>query len=339
MPYGALPAAAGVGRRRAGGDAGAAAAAARRAARDRDLPPAAVPARPRADRPAPGRRALVLALGPLRGRLRRRPRASASGCEDLHLAASLRAAVNVVVSDALGELAREEGARAAAGAARRRLVPRARPRRATVVAVSLGHLGHRTDWALLRAVAEGDAGAVLLLIGEWHEDESGRDADFQACRARAQPRLARPPLRRGGGAADPAAPTSGSSRSSARSSTTPRCPTGSSSTPGSAGARSRRTCKGVRTWDRAVTIADGAGGVDRRAARAGRRAHAPGPRAARVGARPDRARSRTGRCGSAWRRSGIESGRLGLGARSAAADTRSEGHAAATGAKPGTRAG
>ena len=24
---------------------------------------------------------------------------------------------------------------------------------------------------------------VLLLIGEWHEDESGHDADYQACRA------------------------------------------------------------------------------------------------------------------------------------------------------------
>jgi hypothetical protein len=51
------------------------------------------------------------------------------------------------------------------------------------VAVSLGHLGHRTDWALLRAVAEGMPELVLLLIGEWHETESGRDEDFQACRA------------------------------------------------------------------------------------------------------------------------------------------------------------
>ena len=56
----------------------------------------------------PDARALVLALGPLRGRLRRARRASATRLEDLHLAASLRAAVNVVVSDALGEFAREE---------------------------------------------------------------------------------------------------------------------------------------------------------------------------------------------------------------------------------------
>ncbi len=54
----------------------------------------------------------------------------------------------------------------------------------TVVAVSLGHLGWRTDWALLRAVAEklGER-LVLLLIGDWHEDECADDPDFHACRA------------------------------------------------------------------------------------------------------------------------------------------------------------
>jgi hypothetical protein len=54
---------------------------------------------------------------------------------------------------------------------------------ATVIAFSLGHLGRRTDWALLRALAERMPELVLLLIGEWHEDESGADPDFQACRA------------------------------------------------------------------------------------------------------------------------------------------------------------
>jgi glycosyltransferase involved in cell wall biosynthesis len=102
--------------------------------------------------------------------------------EELHLAASLRAAVTVVVSDALGEIAREEGSEPV-------LVPLAAdsfpapPPGETVVAVSLGHLGHRTDWALLRAVAEGMPELVLLLIGEWHEQESGHDPDFRACRA------------------------------------------------------------------------------------------------------------------------------------------------------------
>jgi hypothetical protein len=89
--------------------------------------------------------------------------------------------VTVVVSDALGEIAREEGAEPV-------LVPLSAdtfpaPAGTPVVAVSLGHLGHRTDWALLRAVAEGMPELVLLLIGEWHEQESGGDADFQACRA------------------------------------------------------------------------------------------------------------------------------------------------------------
>jgi hypothetical protein len=102
--------------------------------------------------------------------------------EELHLAASMRAAVTVVVSDALGEIAREEGSEPV-------LVPLsadsfpAPPPGETVVAVSLGHLGHRTDWALLRAVAEGMPELVLLLIGAWHEQESGDDPDFQACRA------------------------------------------------------------------------------------------------------------------------------------------------------------
>ena len=66
---------------------------------------------------------------------------------DLHLAASLRASVNVVVSEALGE-----------GVEDPLLVPLAADSfpapnpTGNVVAVSLGHLGHRTDWPLLRAV-------------------------------------------------------------------------------------------------------------------------------------------------------------------------------------------
>ena len=123
--------------------------------------------------------------------------------EELHLAASLRAAVTVVVSDALGELAREEGSEPLLVPLAADSFPAPAPGE-TVVAVSLGHLGHRTDWKLLREVAERMPELILLLIGAWHEQESGRDPDFQACRARAEPRLARPPLGRGGRAADPA---------------------------------------------------------------------------------------------------------------------------------------
>jgi hypothetical protein len=46
----------------------------------------------------------------------------------------------------------------------------------------LGHLGHRTDWKLLRVVCVRMPELVLLLIGAWHEAESGADPDFQALR-------------------------------------------------------------------------------------------------------------------------------------------------------------
>src|SRR3954447_2398476 len=100
--------------------------------------------------------------------------------EELHLAATLRAEVNIVVSEALGDIAREEGGTPLLVPLSADSFPAPDPS-ATVVAVSLGHLGHRTDWALLRAVAEGMPELVLLLIGEWHEDESGHLDDFQAC--------------------------------------------------------------------------------------------------------------------------------------------------------------
>ncbi|HET6508920.1 MAG TPA: hypothetical protein VFG42_19155 [Baekduia sp.] len=53
----------------------------------------------------------------------------------------------------------------------------------TVIAVSLGHLGWRTDWALLRAVGERLPNLTLLLIGAWHDDESKGDDDYAWCRA------------------------------------------------------------------------------------------------------------------------------------------------------------
>ena len=87
-----------------------------------------------------------------------------------------------MVSDALGEHRREEGSEPLLVPLAADSFPAPDPGE-TVVAVSLGHLGHRTDWALLRAVAEGMPELVLLLIGAWHEQESRHDADFQACRA------------------------------------------------------------------------------------------------------------------------------------------------------------
>jgi hypothetical protein len=102
--------------------------------------------------------------------------------EVLHRHAAERAALTLAVSDELVRLEREEGRDAA-------LVPMSAdafpaPQGGGVVAISLGHLGRRTDWALLRAVAEelGDE-LVLLLAGALHEDECAGDADFAACRA------------------------------------------------------------------------------------------------------------------------------------------------------------
>jgi hypothetical protein len=53
---------------------------------------------------------------------------------------------------------------------------------AAVIAVSLGHLGWRTDWPLLRAVAERMPNLTLLLIGAWHDDEAKGDEDYAWCR-------------------------------------------------------------------------------------------------------------------------------------------------------------
>ena len=52
-----------------------------------------------------------------------------------------------------------------------------------MIAVSLGHLGWRTDWTLLRAVAERMPNLVLLLVGAWHDDECKDDPDYAWCRA------------------------------------------------------------------------------------------------------------------------------------------------------------
>ncbi len=107
----------------------------------------------------------------LRGRLER-----------MHELAAERAALTLVVSEELARLERAEGREAT-------LVPLAAdafPAPAVgeeVVAISIGHLGWRTDWSLLRAVAErlGDR-LVLLLAGEAHPDECAGDPDYAWCR-------------------------------------------------------------------------------------------------------------------------------------------------------------
>ncbi len=103
--------------------------------------------------------------------------------EALHTRAAERSALTFAASGELQRLERSAGREAA-------LVPLAADRfpapdpAGTVVAVSLGHLGHRVDWGLVRGVAEvlGDD-LVLLLVGAAHPEELTGDADFAACRA------------------------------------------------------------------------------------------------------------------------------------------------------------
>lgn len=100
----------------------------------------------------------------------------------LHVRAASLSALTFAASVELQRLEAEAGREAA-------LVPLAADRfpapdpSGTVVAVSLGHLGHRVDWALLRGVAAelGDD-LVLLLVGEAHPEELEGNADFAACR-------------------------------------------------------------------------------------------------------------------------------------------------------------
>jgi hypothetical protein len=100
----------------------------------------------------------------------------------LHERAAAASSLTFVASEKLAELERAEGREATVVALAADGFPAPDPR-GVVVAVSLGHLGWRTDWALLRAVADelGDR-LVLLLVGAWHEDECAGDPDFAACR-------------------------------------------------------------------------------------------------------------------------------------------------------------
>ena len=103
----------------------------------------------------------------------------------LHEAAAARAALVPAVSDELVRIERAAGRDAT-------LVPMSAddfpaPVGGGVVAISLGHLGRRTDWALLRAAGErlGDD-LVALMVGAVHEDESAGDPDFAAVRSMPQ---------------------------------------------------------------------------------------------------------------------------------------------------------
>ncbi len=109
------------------------------------------------------------------GRVRARVR-------DLHSAAAERSAYTFAVSEELVRLDTDAGHTAHLVPSAADAFPAPSPA-GGVVAVSLGHLGWRTDWALLRAVAEAMPELILLLVGEWHDDECAKDEDYAACRA------------------------------------------------------------------------------------------------------------------------------------------------------------
>jgi hypothetical protein len=108
---------------------------------------------------------------------RDRPRLDA-----LHEQAAARSSLTFVASEELARLEREAGRDAVLVPLAADSFPAPEPEGVTV-AVSLGHLGNRVDWGLLRAVAErmGDR-LVVLLVGAWHDDELRDDEDFAACR-------------------------------------------------------------------------------------------------------------------------------------------------------------
>ncbi len=101
--------------------------------------------------------------------------------EALHTRAAKRAALTFVASEKLAELEREQGREAT-------LVPLAADSFPTpdptnnIVAVSLGHLGYRTDWRLLHQLAVRMPELTLLMVGERHDDECKDDVDLHACK-------------------------------------------------------------------------------------------------------------------------------------------------------------
>ena len=118
-------------------------------------------------------------------RLRRR-------LSELHERAAAHAQITFVASDALAQIERDAGRDATLVPLSADGFPAPDPlgdhspdgeRRPTVVAISLGHLGWRTDWTLLRQVSARMPELTLLLVGAWHEDECRADPDYAACRA------------------------------------------------------------------------------------------------------------------------------------------------------------
>ena len=101
---------------------------------------------------------------------------------ELHEEAASHAALTFVASDELARLEREAGREPELVALAADAFPSLDPGR-SVVAVSLGHLGRRCDWTLLRGVCERVPELTILAVGAFHEDEVAGDEDAAWCRA------------------------------------------------------------------------------------------------------------------------------------------------------------
>lgn len=99
----------------------------------------------------------------------------------LHRRAAQAASLVVASSVRLEELAREEGRPTVLSPLAADAFPAPDPT-VEVVAFSLGHLGRRTDWALLRGLGERLPGLQVLFVGEVHPDEVPGNEDFAWCR-------------------------------------------------------------------------------------------------------------------------------------------------------------
>ena len=101
----------------------------------------------------------------------------------------MRAAMTVVVSDALGDIAREEGGTPLLVPLAADSFPAPAPGE-TVVAVSRDTSATARTGSSCARSPRPCRELILLLIGEWHADESGTDPDFASVPASAEPRVA-----------------------------------------------------------------------------------------------------------------------------------------------------
>ncbi len=99
----------------------------------------------------------------------------------LHRRASERASLVAASSGALADLAAADGRPTVLSPLAADSFPAPDPT-VEIVGFSLGHLGRRTDWTLLRGLGERLPGLQILFVGALHAEECANDPDFAWCR-------------------------------------------------------------------------------------------------------------------------------------------------------------